>query len=93
MRIGNDRRLWTLTRESVKKASLGTGLPSKWRRTDRGHGCAGGFCDDDGIASDEVDISWAVHMVTKAPSKQHRPRENGGEQALDSAKAAPPVPP
>ena len=29
MRIGNDRRFWTLTRESVKKASPGTGLPYK----------------------------------------------------------------
>src|SRR5262249_9344863 len=29
MRSGNDRRFWTLTRESVKKASPGTGLPYK----------------------------------------------------------------
>src|SRR5262249_22563039 len=29
MRMGNDRRCWTLTRESVKKARPGTGLPYK----------------------------------------------------------------
>src|SRR5262245_17733101 len=29
IRIGNDRRFWTLTRERVKKASPGTGLPYK----------------------------------------------------------------
>jgi hypothetical protein len=48
-------------------------------------GVLAGFRDDDFIASDEVDISRAVHMLTKEHPKQHRPREDGGEQALDGA--------
>ena len=44
-----------------------------------------GFRDDDFIASDAVDLSGAVHMVPKKHPKQHPPREDGGEQALDSA--------
>jgi hypothetical protein len=51
-------------------------------------GVLAGFRDDDFIASDEGDISWAVPMLTKAHPKQHRPREDGGEQALDGAIAA-----
>jgi hypothetical protein len=51
-------------------------------------GVLAGFRDDDFIASDEVDISRAVHMLTKEHPKQHRPREDGGEQALDGAIAA-----
>src|SRR5215831_12215395 len=51
-------------------------------------GVLAGFRDDDVIASDEVDIRGAVHMLTKEHPKQHRPREDGGEQALDGAIAA-----
>src|SRR5215468_2144731 len=47
-----------------------------------------GFRDDDFIASDDVDISRAVHMLTKEHPKQHRPREDGGEQTLDGTIAA-----
>ena len=48
-------------------------------------GALAGFGDDDFIASDEVDIVRAVHMLTKEHPKQHRPRDDGGEQALDGA--------
>ena len=51
-------------------------------------GVLAGFGDDDFIASDEVDISRAVHMLTKEHPKQHRPRDDGGEKALDGAIAA-----
>jgi hypothetical protein len=51
-------------------------------------GVLAGFRDDDFIARDAVDISRAVHMLTKEHPKQHRPREDGGEQALDGAIAA-----
>ena len=50
-------------------------------------GVLAGFRDDDFIASDEVDISRAVHMMPKKHPKQHRPWEDGGEQALESARA------
>ena len=48
-------------------------------------GVLAGFRDDDFIASDAVDISRAVHMLTKEHPKQHRPREDGGKPALDGA--------
>src|SRR5262252_4982855 len=51
-------------------------------------GMRAGFRDDDFIARDEVDISRAVHMLTKEYPKQHRPREDSGEEALDGAVAA-----
>src|SRR5262244_3110748 len=51
-------------------------------------GVLAGFRDDDFIASDEVDISGAVHMLTKEHPKQHRPWQDGGEQALDGTIAA-----
>jgi hypothetical protein len=51
-------------------------------------GVFAGFRDDDFIACDEIDIRRAMHMLTKDPPKQHRPREDGGEQALDGAIAA-----
>src|SRR4030095_8396296 len=51
-------------------------------------GVLAGFRDDDFIARDEVDISRAVHMLTKEHPKQHRPREDGGKPALDGAIAA-----
>ena len=44
-----------------------------------------GFRDDDFITRNAVDIRRAVQMVTKEHPKQHRPREDGREQALDSA--------
>ena len=46
------------------------------------------FRDDDFITRHAVDIRRAVQMVTKEHPKQHRPREDGREQALDSAIAA-----
>jgi hypothetical protein len=51
-------------------------------------GMLAGFRNDDCIASDAVAISRAVHLLTKEPPKQHRPREDGREQALDGAIAA-----
>ena len=51
-------------------------------------GVFAGFRDDDFIACDEIDIRRAMHLLTKDPPKQHRPREDGGEQALDGAIAA-----
>jgi hypothetical protein len=51
-------------------------------------GVLAGFRDDDFIARNEVAISRAVYMLTKEHPKQHRPREDGGEQALDGAIAA-----
>ena len=51
-------------------------------------GVLAGFRDDNFIASDEVDISRTVQVLTKEHPKQHRPREDGREQALDGAIAA-----
>ena len=86
MRIGNDRRFWTLTRESVKKASPGDRLTVQaGEEPIEAMGVLADFRDDDFIASDEVDISRAVHMLTKEHPKQHRPREDGGKPALDGA--------
>ena len=51
-------------------------------------GVLASFRHDDVIASNEVDLSRAVHMLTKEHPKQHRPWENGGEPTLDGAIAA-----
>ena len=51
-------------------------------------GVLAGFRDDDFITRNAVDIRRAVQMVTKEHPKQHRPREDGREQALDGAIAA-----
>jgi hypothetical protein len=51
-------------------------------------GVLAGFRDDDFIARDEVDISRAVHMLTKEYPKQHRPGQDSGKEALDGAIAA-----
>ena len=48
-------------------------------------GVLAGFRDDDFIACDEVDISRTVQVLTKEHPKHHRPREDGGKQALDGA--------
>ena len=48
-------------------------------------GALASFRDDDFIASDQGDVIRAVHMVTKEHPKQHRPRDDCREQALDGA--------
>jgi hypothetical protein len=51
-------------------------------------GVLAGLRDDDFIASDDVAIRRTVPMMTQEHPKQHRPREDGGEQALDGTRAA-----
>ena len=48
-------------------------------------GVLAGFRDDDVITSNAVDIRRAEQMVPKEHPKQHRPGEDGGEQALHGA--------
>ncbi len=46
------------------------------------------FGDHNFIASQQVDILWTVHLLTKEHPKQRSPREGLGEKALDSAVTA-----
>src|SRR5687768_3371134 len=48
-----------------------------------------GFGDHDFIANEQVDIPWAVHMLTEEHPKEHRPGNHCGEKALYSAITAP----
>jgi hypothetical protein len=46
------------------------------------------FGDHNFIASQQGDILWTVHMLTKEHPTQRGPREGLGEKALDSALTA-----
>ena len=51
-------------------------------------GVFAGFGGHDFIASQQVDLIWTVHMLTKEHPKQHGPWERLGEKALDGAVTA-----
>ena len=51
-------------------------------------GALAGFGDHDFIASGQGDVIRAVHILTEEHPKQHGPRNDRGEKALDGARAA-----
>ena len=55
------------------------------KETIKAMGVLASFRDDDCIASDEVDVIRAMHMLTKEDPKQDRPRDDSGKQALYGA--------